>query len=84
MQERLEKMSDYQYRPDEGETPIEVSNMLSEDGATLPVPPPDFHERLAAAQRARELQARRAMEFRTPENTATELSSEYSDQVDES
>ncbi len=48
------------------ENPGQDRERPEDETSTLPVPPPNFKERLAAAQRARELQARRAMQFKTP------------------
>jgi hypothetical protein len=45
--------------------PLE-NNASASNSDTLIVPPPDFKERLAAAQRARELQAARALQRGLP------------------
>jgi hypothetical protein len=57
------------YPPESGASLPEEADQTEDASSTLIVPPPDFKERLAAAQRARELQARRAMEFKTPPPT---------------
>lgn len=72
-------MSETYQNMEDSEVPKEERDKTDESASTLIVPPPDFKERLAAAQRARELQARRAMQFKTPPENSVESELRHDD-----